>query len=70
LIGLSCQHCVCGDCWLGYLSNAVMSVRDVTHCAPCTGGYLSFGPIEKLCFYDITVIEKDWRSREGGAKAA
>lgn len=27
LIGLSCRHGVCSDCWLGYLSNAVMSVR-------------------------------------------
>ncbi len=33
-------------------------------CAP--GGYLSFGPIEKiLCFCDLSVREKDWRSKPG-----
>ena len=36
-----------------------------------TVGYLSFGPIEKniYVFCDLSVREKDWRSRARGAKA-
>ncbi len=35
-----------------------------------TVGYLSFGPIEKqYVFCDVSVREKDWRSRARGAKA-
>ena len=40
------------------------------HCR--TVGYLSFGPIEKYkknVFCDLSVREKDWRSRARGAKA-
>ena len=36
-----------------------------------TVGYLSFGPIEKMynVFCDLSVREKDWRSRARGVKA-
>jgi hypothetical protein len=36
----------------------------------CPAGYLSFGPIEKhYVFCDLSVREKDWRSRARGAQA-
>ncbi len=35
-----------------------------------TVGYLSFGPIDKLCFCNLSVREKDWRSRARGALLA
>jgi hypothetical protein len=44
----------------------------VCHCPliQCTAGYLNFGPIEKiLCFCDLSVCEKAWRSLVRGSKA-
>ncbi len=47
--------------------------RGFVSCVPNsnTAGYLSFGPIVKkdYVFCDVSVREKDWRSRARGAKA-
>ncbi len=34
-------------------------------CVAVTVGYLSFGPIEKIVFCDLSVREKDWRGKPG-----
>jgi hypothetical protein len=54
---------------LRMVSNDEMSLKE-KHRAP-TAGCLRFGPIDKIfyVFGDLSVREKDWRSRARGAKA-
>ena len=69
-IAHSCGYGAGGSACKACPNGALCPGGERTWPAPGTVGCLSFGPIEKiLCFCDVSVREKDWRSRARGVQA-